>query len=82
MLKKILETYKSFENTTNYIIKIGLRFCICLCVISISILVTYLSSKVPITYYIGMSIFRLSIIFSIEFIICGFVVDGIKKQLI
>ena len=82
MFKKIIDTYKNFEKTTNSIIKMGLRFCIYLCLISISILVTYLISKLPLIYYIGLSILRLSIIFSIEFIICGFVVDGIKKQLI
>ena len=82
MFKKIIDTYKNFEKTTNSIIKIGLRFCVFLCLISISILVTYLISKVPLTYYIGISIFRLSTIFSIEFIICGFVVDKIKKELI
>lgn len=82
MFKKILEIYNDFEKITNSIIKMGLRFCVFLCLISISILVTYLISKVPLTYYIGISILRLSIIFSIEFIVCGFVVDGIKKQLI
>ena len=82
MFKKIIYTYKNFEKTTNSIIKSGLSFCIFLCLVSTLILCTYLISKVPLTYYIGISIFRLSIIFSIEFIICGFVVDGIKKQLI
>ena len=82
MFKKIIDTYKNFEKTTNSIIKTGLRFCIFLCLISISILLTYLISKEPLTNYVGISILRLSIIFSIEFIICGFVVDGIKKQLI
>lgn len=82
MFKKIINTYKNFEKITNYIIKSGLSFCLFLCLVSILILCTYLISKVPLTYYIGISMFRLSIIFSIEFIICGFVVDGIKKQLI
>lgn len=82
MFKKIIDTYKHFEKTTNSIIKSGLSFCLFLCLVSILILCTYLISKVPLTYYIGISILRLSIIFSIEFIICGFVVDGIKKQLI
>lgn len=82
MFTKIINTYKNFEKITNYIIKSGLSFCLFLCLVSILILCTYLISKVPLTYYIGISMFRLSIIFSIEFIICGFVVDGIKKQLI
>ena len=82
MFKKILNTYKSFEKTTNFIIKIGLKFCKFLCLISMTILVTYLISKALFLYYIGIMIFRLSVVFCIEFIICGFVVDGIKKQLI
>lgn len=82
MFKKIIDTYKNFEKTTNFIIRSGLSFCSFLCLISLSILCTYLISKFPFLYYIGITIFRLSIIFSIEFIICGFVVDGIKKQLI
>lgn len=82
MFKKIIETYKEFENITNSIIKTGINFCNFLCLIAISILITYLISKVPFLYYIGITIFRLSIIFCIEFIICGFVVDGIKKQMI
>ena len=82
MFTKIINTYKNFEKTTNSIIKSGMSFCFFLCLVSILILCTYLISKVPFTYYIGISILRLSIIFSIEFIICGFVVDGIKKQII
>ena len=82
MFKKIIETYNNFEKTTNSIIKSGMSFCFFLCLVSILILCTYLISKVPFTYYIGISILRLSIIFSIEFIVCGFVVDGIKKQII
>lgn len=82
MLKKIIETYKHFEKKTNYIIKIGFKFCNFLCLLSIIILVTYLISKILFLYYIGIMALRLSIVFFIEFIICGFVVDGIKKQLI
>ncbi len=80
MFKKIIDTYKNFEKTTNFIIRSGLSFCSFLCLISLSILCTYLISKFPFLYYIGITIFRLSIIFSIEFIICGFVVDKIKKE--
>ena len=83
MLKKIIDTYKNFEKTTNSIMNIGLSFCGFLCLISILILLTYnFIFTSPIMYYIGISLFRLSIIFSIEFIVCGFVVDGIKKQVI
>lgn len=83
MFKTILENYKKFEKITHKILKYGLKFCFILCLISVSILLTYnLNFHYPYMYYIGISLFRLSLIFSIEFIICGFVVDSIKKQLI
>lgn len=83
MFKKIIESYKGFEKITNKIMKNGLKFCFILCIISISVLLTYnFVFTSPIIYYIGINLFKLSLIFGIEFIICGFVVDGITKQLI
>jgi len=52
-------------------------------IIAIIILLTYnFFFAYPIIYYIGLTLFRLSLIFGIEFIICGFITDGIKKQII
>ncbi len=82
MINKIIDVYKHFDKVTNSILKNGLIFCSFMCLISLIILSTYLFSKSLFLYNIGIAIFKLSIIFSIEFIICGFVVDGIKKQLI
>ena len=83
MFKKLLESYHSFDKMTNTILKNGLKFCTILCILSVSILLTYNLLKLsPIVYHTGISLFRLSLIFGIEFIICGFVTDGIKKQLI
>jgi hypothetical protein len=83
MFKKILENYKNFEKITYKILKNGLKFCLALCMISISILFTYdLFILSPSIYYVGITLFKLSLIFGTEFIICGFVIDGIKKQLI
>ena len=83
MFKKIYDYYKSFEKITYKILKGGLEFCLFLCLLSVFILITYnLFVHSPLIYYIGISLFRLSLIFGIEFIICGFVTDSIKKQLI
>ena len=83
MIKKIIESYNSFEKVTSKIMKNGLKFCFILCLISVFILLTYnLDFPSPFVYYIGISLFKMSLIFGIEFIVCGFVVDGIKKQLI
>lgn len=83
MINKIITYYKKLDKTTYKILYKGLEFCLILALISASILFSYmLFFKTPFLYYIGISLFRLSLVFSVEFIICGFVVDNIKKQLI
>lgn len=83
MFKKIFENFNNFEQITYKILKHGLIFCLILCMISTSILLTYnLLILSPFIYYIGIGLFRLSLIFAIEFVVCSFVADGIKKQLI
>ena len=83
MIKSIINSFKNLENITYKIMKNGIKYCFILCIISSIILFTYktfLSN--PNIYYIGLSLFKLSIYFIVEFIICGFVVDNIKKQII
>ncbi len=83
MIKKIIESYKNFEKITYKVMTNGLKFCFILSLIATSILLTYnFSFPSPFIYYIGISLFKLSLIFGIEFIICGFTIEGIKKQLI
>lgn len=83
MLKKIITYYKNLDKNTYKILYKGLKFCFLLSFISAILLLIYiLFFESPLIYYIGISLFKLSIIFSVEFIICGFVVDSIKKQLI
>ena len=83
MIKNLIKNFKNFDKITYKILKCGLAFCFILCIISVIILFTYnLVFAVPILYYIGISLFKLSLVFGIEFIICSFVADGIKKQMI
>ena len=83
MFKKFINIFKGLDKLTFKIMKNGLKFCFVICILSVLILATYnLSILSPFLYYIGIALFRLSIIFAIEFIICGLVVDGIKKQAI
>ncbi len=82
IFKKILETYNGFEKTTYKILKKGLMFCLGLSLLSCLILLTYISFfSTPIYFYIGLKLFKMSIIFGIEFIVCSFVVDGLKKEM-
>lgn len=83
MLKKVLDHFKNLDKVTFKIMNYGLKFCFAICILSVLILFTYgfvVSS--PFIYYIGINLFKVSLIFAIEFVVCGFVVDGIKKQLI
>ena len=83
MIKKIFNLYKSLDKLTFKILKHGLNFCFCLCIMAIVILFTYEVIFVnPILYHIGLSLFKLSIIWGIEFIVCALVVDSIKKKVI
>ena len=82
-MKKIINNFKSLDKITYKIMKYGLTFCFAVCISSVLILFTYdFAFPSPFMYYIGINLFKLSLIFGIEFIVCGFVVDGIKKQLI
>lgn len=83
MLNKLLDNFKNLDDKTFKIMNYGLKFCFAICILSVLILLTYsFTLPSPSIYYIGINLFRLSLIFGIEFIICGFVVDGIKKQCI
>lgn len=82
-MEKIINIFKSLDKITFKIIKYGLTFCFAICILSVLILFTYdFAFPSPFMYYIGINLFKLSLIFGIEFIVCGFVVDGIKKQMI
>jgi hypothetical protein len=83
MLKNIINNFKSLDRLTFKIMKYGLIFCFIICILSVLILFTYnFSLSSPFMFLIGINLFKISLIFGIEFIVCGFIVDGIKKQLI
>ncbi len=83
MINKTIDYFKNLDKLTYKIIKKGLVFCLMLSLISAFILFTYSSSFLsPSVYYIGLSLFKSSCMFSVEFIICGLVMDTVKKQLI
>ena len=72
--------YSKLDKETLKILKNGWIFCAVLCAVSLLFLVTYLLFFAsPFLYKVGISIFQLSLIFFIEFLVCGYVVDSIKK---
>lgn len=82
MFEKLIISFKSLENLTYKIMKNGLKFSFLLCIIATLILSIYHTTYSLSTYYIGLALLKLGFYFIIEFIICGFVVDNIKKKLI
>ena len=83
MIRNIINTFENLDKLTKKIMKHGLKFCFILGLISLIILITYnLSYTIPTLFNIGFILFKLSLIFGVEFIICGFAVDKIKRQLI
>ena len=83
MFKKIINSFNNLDKLTKIIMSNGLIFSAFIGLVAIVLLVTYnFSLTIPILFYVGFILFRLSLIFGIEFVICGIVVDGIKKQLI
>lgn len=83
MINNILNSFKNLDKLAKKIMKQGLKFCSILGMIALIILVTYnLSFTLPILFTIGIILFRLSLIFGVEFIICGFAADRIKKQIL
>ena len=74
--------FKNLDKTAIHILKKGLIFCSILCIISIIILFIYNIIGNPFIFDLGLTMFRASIIFAIEFVICAVAADKIKKQLI
>ena len=83
MINYFVKLFHSFDIITYKILKYGLLFCLTLGIISASFLLTYnfLFSS-PFLFDLGMFIFQIGFIFSVEFIICSVVIDKLKKDYI
>ncbi len=81
MFKKIIGSFNNLDKLTKIIMRNGLIFSAFIGLVAIALLATYnYSFTFPILFTIGFVLFKLSLVFGIEFIICGFVVDGIKNH--
>ena len=80
---KIEKKFKNLDNLVIKIMKNGLKFSCTLGIIALIILFTYtISLANPSIFNTGLLLLKLSLTFGVEFIICGIVIDSIKKQLI
>ena len=81
-MKQLLMEFKNMDAKIVSIIKAGVKFSFGISIIASLILLTYdFLYTVPITYYIGISLFKTSLFFICFFIICGFSFNKIKLDL-
>ncbi len=77
----LLNSIKHFDKDISKLVKSGLTFCFIFCLFSVFILFTYnFIYSMPILFYIGYSLFKSSLMFSVAFIICGIGFDKLKKE--
>ena len=82
MFNKISNSFKSLDKVAVKIMKTGIKYCFIISIFASFILLFYNCFKTsPLVFYIGLAILKLSITFIVEFIICAFSIDLIKKQL-
>ena len=82
IFKNFKELFNNLDKTDLKIMKNGIKFCLVLLLFSVLLLSIYLSSVHTIFLYdLGLSLFKLSTYFAVEFIVCGIVTDTIKKQI-
>lgn len=81
-MKLIRNFFKDITPIDLVIMKKGLTVCFFISLISIFILITYLSLKNTnlFLYNLGITLFKLSCYLSVEFIICGIAADIALKQ--
>lgn len=80
MIKKLIDKFNSMDLKVKKILKYGIYFSMFVCIISTILLITYHINLNIDLYYIGLSVFKLGLFLLVEFIICAFAIDTIKKQ--
>ncbi len=83
MINFIVNKFKNLDLKVKNIMKCGFIFSLLFCFISILVLYTYHTTyTIPLIFTVGTILFRTSLMFFVDFIICGIAFDTIKKQMI
>lgn len=81
-MKKFKNLFFNLDKTDLKIMKIGIKICFGILMLSILLLSFYLFGVHNfLLYELGLTVFKLSTYFFVEFIICGIVADMVKKQM-
>ena len=79
-MQKMISELKNLDKDTFKIMKYGLFFCCFLSLIAVAILLTYIFLGSVFFYHLGLALLQCSFTFAVEFVICGIVVDFIRKK--
>lgn len=83
IVKQFIDKIKNLDGKIKKIMHIGFTFSFILCIISVFSLFTYeIFYSMPELYYIGISLFRTSLMFYCSFIIFSIGFDTIKKEMV
>ena len=79
-MQKIISELKNLDKDTYKIMNYGLIFSTFITLISVSVLFSYIFLGINFLYYLGITLIKMSFSFAAEFIVCGVVVDFIRKK--
>ena len=79
-MQKIILELKNLDKDTYKIMKYGFLFSGLVALAAIAVLLCYIFLGVSFLYHLGILLIESSFTFAVEFIICGIVVDFIRKQ--
>lgn len=79
-MQKIILGLKHLDKDTYKIMKYGLLFSAFVGLIAVGVLLSYILLGINFFYHLGILLMGASFTFAVEFIICGIVVDFIRKQ--
>lgn len=82
LVKILIDKIKNLDKKTKKIMHIGFIFSFILSIIAILSLCTYdIFYPIPDLFYVGISLFRTSLMFACTFFICAIGFDTMKKEI-
>lgn len=79
-MQKIILGLKNLDKDTYKIMKYGLLFSGIVCLSAIGVLLAYIFFGTSLFYHLGLALIKSSFTFAVEFVICGIVVDFIRRK--
>lgn len=81
-MQKVFSNLKNLDKNIIKIMKYGWIFSGFVCLAAVIVLLSYIYLGINLFYHIGLLLMESSFTFTVEFIICGIVVDFLRKQYI